>query len=304
MTFSLAHLSDLHLPPPAEALTFRQRHVKQTLAVLSWRRKRHRIHGWQPEAALRADIAHHATDHLAFTGDLTNFAHPAEFTAARRYLESFGDPTKVSVVPGNHDLTTSLPWAMSLCQWQPWFAGQEETNLADTGAFPFIRRYGPVALIGLSSAIQTRVFSAAGALGAAQLERLPALLDQLATERLFRVVLIHHPPVMGPGGQRKALRDRAALCDILARHGAELLLAGHHHRTRLLPLAGPHGPIPHFSAPATLAQQPHPEYAGWHLHRVTPLARGWRLDSLLRRYDPQADAFRTIGDWRMTIPPQ
>jgi len=304
MSFSLAHLSDLHLPPPAEAISFRQRHVKQALAVLSWRRKRHRIHSWQPETALRADIAAHAPNHLAFTGDLTNFAHPAEFAAARRYLEGFGDPTEVSVVPGNHDVTTKLPWQESLCQWGPWFAGDAEIEKPHGTPFPFVRRRGPVAVIGLSSAIQTRVFSAAGALGPGQIDCLGPLLDRLAAEGLFRIVLIHHPPVIGPGGERKALRDRVALCDILARHGAELVLSGHHHVTRLQPIPGPQGPIATFSVPAALAAQPRPEYAGWHLHRVMPRAGGWQLETELRRYDPQADRFRTVGDWRIGVAAQ
>ena len=301
MTFSLAHLSDLHLPPPSDALTIRQAHIKQTLAVLSWRRKRHRIHSWRPEAALRADIAAHAPDHLAFTGDLTNFAHPAEFAAARRYLEGFGDATGVSVVPGNHDLTTKLPLQQSLCQWQPWFEGDAPIEKPHGTPFPFVRRRGPVAVIGLSSAIQTRVFSAAGSLGPDQLGRLAPLLDRLAAEGLFRVVLIHHPPVIGPGGARKALRDRAALCTILARHGAELVLSGHHHLTRLQPIPGPQGPIATFSVPAALAGQPRPEYAGWHLHRVTPETGGWRLETELRRYDPGQDRFHTVGDWRIRV---
>lgn len=285
-------------------MSLRQSHLKQALAVLSWRRKRHRIHSWRPEAALRADLAAHAPDHLAFTGDLTNFAHPAEFAAARRYLEGFGDPTAVSVVPGNHDLTTKLPWQKSLCQWQPWFAGDGETADPDAPPFPFVRRRGPVAVIGLSSAIQTRVFSAAGALGPGQLGRLGALLDRLAAEGLFRILLIHHPPVPGPGGSRKALRDRAALGALLARHGAELVLSGHHHVTRLQPIPGPRGPIAGFSVPAALAARPRPEIAGWHLHRVTPRAGGWQLETELRRYDAGADRFRRAGDWRMTITAQ
>lgn len=302
--FSLAHLSDLHLPPPPAALTLRQGHVKQRLAVLSWQRKRHRIHTWRPEAALRADILSHIPDHLAITGDLTNFAHPAEFAAARRYLEGFGDTKRLSVVPGNHDMTTKLPWQESLCQWQPWFAGDPEMANPDTAPFPFVRRRGPAAIIGLSSAIQTRVFSAAGRLGADQLDRLGPMLDRLAAEGLFRIVLIHHPPVIGPGGARKALRDRASLCAILARHGAELVLSGHHHLTRLQPIPGPHGPIATFSVPAALATLPRPEYAGWHLHRITPEIGGWQLQTELRRYDPGQDRFRAVGDWQIRIAAQ
>ena len=46
-------------------------------------------------------------------------------------------------------------------------------------AFPFLRRRGPLALIGLSSAVPTAPFMATGRLGAEQLARSRELLDQL-----------------------------------------------------------------------------------------------------------------------------
>ena len=59
-------------------------------------------------------------------------------------------------------------------------------------AFPFVRRRGPLALIGLTSAVATAPFMATGWLGQAQIARLDALLPRLAGH--FRVVMVHHPP--------------------------------------------------------------------------------------------------------------
>jgi len=120
MQFSLAHLSDLHLPPPEEALSMRDRNLKSFLAKLSWHRKRKHIHTWRPSAALLTDIAEQAPDHIALTGDITNFGHRSEFLAARHHLQQMGSPDDLSVVPGNHDRTVPLPWQDGLDQWQDW----------------------------------------------------------------------------------------------------------------------------------------------------------------------------------------
>ena len=96
--------------------------------------------------------------------------------------------------------------------------------------FPFVRRVGPVALIGLNSAVETPPFVAAGEVGKAQLDTLDKLLPQIEAEGLIRVVLIHHPPLPGQAPPRRALRDAGALASILAARGAELVLHGHNHR--------------------------------------------------------------------------
>jgi hypothetical protein len=97
------------------------------------------------------------------------------------------------------------------------------------GGFPFVRRVGPVALIGVNSAVETPPFVAAGDVGAGQLKALDALLPRLEAEGLIRVVLIHHPPLPGQAPPRRALRDAGALARVLAHRGAELVLHGHNH---------------------------------------------------------------------------
>lgn len=297
MAFTLAHVSDLHLPVPPGALRpLGQLAGKRLLAYLAWRRKRRRA---AAPGALLADIAAGEPDHIAVTGDLTNLALPGEFAAARELLAGLSPPGGLSLVPGNHDATVAVPWAEGLGRWDDWMAGEG----AGPGAFPFLHRRGPLALIGLSSALPTLPGSAAGELGGDQLARLPALLDRAAREGLFRVVLIHHPPLPGPGGRRKALRDGAALREILARDGAELVLHGHHHRVMQGELPGPAGPIPVLGAPHALA--PGHGWAGWWLHRIERDAGAWRLESVLRLQDPATGRFAEgarPGAWRLARP--
>ncbi|WP_145143625.1 metallophosphoesterase [Roseomonas gilardii] len=288
MSFSLAHLSDLHLPvPPGAIRPLSQLAGKRLLAYFAWRRKRRRA---VPAAALLADLRAAGADHVAITGDLTNLALPGEFAAARDWLAALGPPGGVTVVPGNHDATVALPWADGIGRWAPWMAG-ETTGDTARAPFPFLRRRGPVALIGLSSAVPTLPGSAAGRLGAAQLSALPGLLDAAGREGLFRIVMVHHPPLPGPGGRRKALSDRVALRGVLARHGAELVLHGHHHRPLRGEVPGPGAPIPVLGVPQALATG-HGGWAGWQMLRIMREAEGWRVTVEPRVQDAADGVFR------------
>ena len=101
-TFTLAHLSDPHLPPlPAARL--RDLAGKRALGYINWTRNRHKYHRREVLDALVADMQAQRPDHIAVTGDLVNLALEAEFTPAKAWLESVGTPQGVTVVPGNHD---------------------------------------------------------------------------------------------------------------------------------------------------------------------------------------------------------
>jgi 3',5'-cyclic AMP phosphodiesterase CpdA len=110
---------------------------------------------------------------------------------------------------------------------------------------------GPVALVGLSSAVRTALHLATGRVGEAQLAGLPDLLSDLGARRLCRVVLVHHPPTRAHVSWRRRLEDGPALCANLARAGAELVLHGHTHRFVRDAIASARGPIPVLGVPAT-----------------------------------------------------
>src|SRR5690348_8026693 len=101
-TFTLAHLSDPHLPPlPAARL--RDLAGKRALGYVNWTRNRHKYHRREVLDALVADMQAQQPDHIAVTGDLVNLALEAEFLPAQAWLEGVGPPDRVTVVPGNHD---------------------------------------------------------------------------------------------------------------------------------------------------------------------------------------------------------
>lgn len=241
--FRLAHLSDLQLPPPSLAFRWRDVASKRLLSRFAWRRKRHR-HIRAVLDAIAADVAAHAPDHVAITGDLINFATPEEFAAARAWLQGLGDPATVTVSPGNHDALSAAGAPKNFEPWRPW--------LGDAGAdgFPYLRVRGPVALVNLSSAAPTALHLAQGTLGAAQIERAAALLRDAGERGFYRVVLLHHPVARGVVAGRKELTDAAALRAMLAAVGADLVLHGHAHEALLTSTPGPGAAIPILAVPA------------------------------------------------------
>jgi 3',5'-cyclic AMP phosphodiesterase CpdA len=102
----------------------------------------------------------------------------------------------------------------------------------------------------LNSALPTPLFHAFGRLGSEQIERLGEILRDLGSEGVVRVVLIHHPPLVGQARERAALQDAAQLTDVLHRYGAELVLHGHNHRAMRALTRGPVRPIPVVGVPS------------------------------------------------------
>jgi 3',5'-cyclic AMP phosphodiesterase CpdA len=151
-----------------------------------------------------------------------------------------------------------------------------------TESFPFVRRRGPLALIGLSTSLPTLPLAATGMLHGDQLGRLGDMLSRLGRENAFRVVLIHHPPTEGANHFRR-LTNAAPLREILQRHGAELVLHGHHHEASLNFLPGPQSPIAVVGVPsASGAPGRHDEPAGYNLYEIDGAPGAWRCTMIAR----------------------
>ena len=143
-------------------------------------------------------------------------------------------------------------------------------------AFPFVRRFGDVALIALSSAIPTMPFLAAGRLGSAQRALLGIALEELGRWGLFRVVLIHHPPLASQAGWRRGLRDAKKLTSLLKEKGAELVLHGHNHQQSVLEFKTMTGPLFVIGVPsASDAMSEHNPTARYNEYRINQTNNGW-----------------------------
>ena len=292
--FTLAHLSDPHLPmPQARAIDLVG---KRATGYLNW--WRHRVHLHVPEAlaGIVADIKAQRPDHIALTGDLVNVSLPEEFRRAARWLEDLGPPDRLTVIPGNHDVYVPIPWDEGLGLWGAYMAGDGRPPARGFDVFPTVRRRDGVALIGLSTGVPKPPLLATGDLGPVQIARAEQLLAETAREGLCRVVLIHHPPLLDQS-RFKHLTDAAAFQAMIRRVGCEAILHGHNHRSEIARIAGPQGPIPVLGVTSASAA-PGSEYgrARYHLIHIERAGEGWTLRLEIRALTADAGGCEPDGE--------
>ncbi len=279
--FTLAHLSDWHIASRPGLFDLAG---KRGLGYINWHRGRKRIHRPDILDATIRDLKTRAADHIAIIGDLVNLSLPDEYNRARGWLETLGAPRDVTLVPGNHDVYVRGVVGAPAGYWADYMRG-------DDGIvhFPFLRRRGNVALIALSTAVPTAPLLATGRLGKTQLARLLEVLEQ--TQGLFRIVLIHHPPVTPPRRHLRRLTDAADLHSVLAEKGAELLLHGHDHCRSVVWLDGPRAKIPAVGVPSASARAAHGDEnaAGYNLFHIDGEAGQWRCEMIGRERDAAGD---------------
>jgi len=276
--FTLAHLSDPHLPPlPAPRLS--ELAGKRGLGYINWTRNRHKFQRRDVLDVLVSDLRAQMPDHVALTGDLVNLALEAEFALSRAWLESVGTPDQVTVVPGNHDAYVRATKHRSVEAWGNYIAGDDAADRAAT--FPAVRRRGPIVLIGVSSAVPTPPLMATGWLGRGQLDALAQILARLSTEQAFRVLLIHHP--LRSSARAKRLTDSSELLALLKQHGVELVLHGHDHVHSTIWIEGPKGSIPAIGVPSASALA-HGRYpaAAYNLFSIKRDGDAWRCEQTVR----------------------
>ncbi len=217
---------------------------KRVLGYVNWHRGRKFVHRREILDRLTHDLVERKPDHIAVTGDLVNLGLPEEFLRAAEWLHHLGTPDHVTAIPGNHDAYVRMHQEAGTHHWRPYMqsnAAGESLVATPPTQFPFVRRFGDVALIATSSAIPTMPFNAAGKLGSMQRGFLAKALDETARQGLFRVVLIHHPPLRRLAGWHRGLRDASEFGALIKEHGAELILHGHNHQQTVREMPTPTG---------------------------------------------------------------
>jgi 3',5'-cyclic AMP phosphodiesterase CpdA len=280
---TIAQLTDVHLGP-IRGFTPRHWSLKRLTGYINWQRKRRNAYRREVLDRLVADLRQQAPDHIVVTGDLANIGLPQELIQALDWLQSVGKPGVVSVIPGNHDIYGRLRRDPGTDRWAAYMTSNADGAAwtDSSGDFPYVRLLGRVALIGVNSAIVTPPMIAWGEVGAAQRERLGRVLDKLGQAQLFRLVLIHHPPLPGQAKPARGLRDAAALEKVLTQYGAELVIHGHNHLNSLAWRHSPSGPLPVVGAPSSSLGRPHKHepLARYNLYRIE--GRPWRIELIGR----------------------
>ncbi len=286
--FRLAHLSDVHLGPLPD-VAYRQLLSKRIVGYVNWRRNRAKFMKDSILDDIVDDMRAHKPDHLAVTGDLVNIALDKEIELARVWLDALGAPDWVSVVPGNHDAYVPGAFDKSCKAWAPYMQGDGQTEIPRRELFPYLRVRGAIALIGATSSRASAPFMASGYFKENQAQRLERILDETGRRKLFRVVMIHHPPVRGAVPQHKRLFGITLFQNAVRQFGAELVLHGHSHLPSRFSIAGPRGPVPVVGVAAG-GQSPGGRMPGaqYNMFEIDGEAPDWNL-RLIRRGFLQAD---------------
>ncbi len=283
--FTLAHLSDIHLSPMPRA---RRGDLmsKRILGYVNWHRGRKYVHRREILDVLTHDLIERKPDHVAVTGDLVNLGLPDEFLRAAEWLHHLGPPSHVTAIPGNHDAYVRLHPEKGTGHWQPYMQSNKSGEaLVPTppGLFPFVRRFKDIAIVALSSAVPTMPFVAAGKIGTLQRRLLGEALARLGREGLFRIVLIHHPPLPGQASWGRGLRDAGRTTRVLKQNGAELVLHGHDHRQTVHEIETVSGPAFVVGVPsASEAVEGRAPAARYNEYRIGRKGDGWTIEMIGR----------------------
>jgi 3',5'-cyclic AMP phosphodiesterase CpdA len=291
----LVHLTDPHLttPPHWRTLVGRSHHGKRFLGYASWARKRRQTLRRQWLDELVAQLDGLAADQLLISGDLTQLGSAEEIVQARGWLESVAAADRITFVPGNHDTYARESWNLLRQHWS------EYLHLPEGHVHPVTRSFGDVVVVGLSSAVSTRPFSACGVLGSDQLEQLAAELQRHADA--FKILMLHHPPLPGMIKFRKRLRDAAALGSVLDSNRVNLVLHGHRHRN----LSYSQESIRKFvsNAPRVFCTAPaSSEGASFRVFDVESEGEGWRVEATLRQRTSAGFVVAESESWRVSAP--
>jgi len=191
-SFTIAHLSDLHLSPvffPERSVHFR--------SILSFCKQRR-------------------VDHIIITGDIANQAKESEFDHFRKILREYSllDSKKITVINGNHDIfggpyyaedvlsfptmCKSIDYAQKMEQFYR-YTKETFTSakfFSEKSLFPFLKVVGDIAIVGLNSVAEWHAvknpIGSNGKINSEQFKNLRELLksEEIKKKRIF--IAIHH----------------------------------------------------------------------------------------------------------------
>ncbi|GJG85294.1 metallophosphoesterase [Gemmatimonadetes bacterium T265] len=187
--------------------------------------------------ALERLVERERYDVVAVSGDLTQRARSGEFQRAAVFLRDAGRVSHTIVVPGNHDV---LWWKapLGIGDDAEMYANYRDYVSADLE--PVLRVPGApgAVFVGLNTAQgvlpqtltwNVRDISIIGHLRRSQVERAGAEFAA-APAGDYRVVVMHHNPVMGELSQRHGLKHTRRVLGAFAEIGTDLVLCGHDHQ--------------------------------------------------------------------------
>jgi len=249
--FTLVHISDPHL-----SRQFYREHFKSFKILLR-------------------SILEEGCDHLLITGDIVSTPNIDDFYLVREILAKHHmlSADRLTVVPGNHDIfggphratdVLSFPQyirnvdykrhlALFLETFEETFESAEQVLHGEQ--FPFVKRVGPFAIIGLNSippwSLRKNPIGSNGMLNEEQFEGLRALIDSPLLKNAVPIVAIHHhfTDFAKDGStshsiwekiesQTMRMRKRRKIIKLFNELNVEYVLHGHVHKNEIYEKSG------------------------------------------------------------------
>ena len=164
-------------------------------------------------------------DVMVISGDLTQRATAAQFSAAAAFIGNLAAP--VITIPGNHDLPLHnlfwrvvLPWR----RYRHWINADLEPKFVDT----------EIAVIGVNTV--NRFAWQQGWFRARAIRRVCAEFGG-STDKRTHIVVVHHPLEHLPDEHKRLMRNASRGIQALSDCGADVVLSGHLHNWRADPFA-------------------------------------------------------------------
>ena len=177
--------------------------------------------------ALVALAVQQRPDVVVLSGDITQRARPAQFRAAKAFVDRLGAP--VLAIPGNHDIALFDVWARltrPYARYATVFGAELEPVHASQDLL----------VVGVNTTRAWRHKN--GEVSAAQIDRVAKLLTA-ASLRQLRVVVVHQPAAVTKARDRSnLLRGHGVATQVWSAAGADLVMGGHIHLPYTLPLHG------------------------------------------------------------------
>ncbi len=291
----VAHLSDIHWYA-LEELPLRRLLNKRITGYMNLILHRGKFHHNEIAKIVAQEIRKRNVDHVVITGDFTHLALEQEYVSVLDFIENtLGyPPHQVSLVPGNHDLYTKGSDRSK--RFEKYFAKYLESDLQEEvgqETFPFVHLRGPVAFIGLNTAVPRLPFIASGSVGKEQLNNLGKILNHEKLCGKTVVLLQHHPMVLSSTLQhrlRKGLVDAVQESNILNHLRGGLLLHGHSHERVVRMHETSNGVIQMMGASsASLISQDINRMAGFNLYELDDLGslvniESFRFDTVMKPF--------------------
>lgn len=182
-------------------------------------------------------------DHVLLSGDITQRARPAQFAAARAFVDQL--PAPVLTVPGNHDIPLIINLFTRLFHPYRNYAREFGSDLEP------VLETDQLLVVSVNSTKPARHKN--GEVTDKQIARVTARLKQAKPGQL-RIVMQHHPVrAIEESDQSNLLIGRAQAIPEWVDAGLDLLLAGHIHLPYIRPLSGNNSPRTGWTAQAGTA---------------------------------------------------